>query len=263
MEWNQHDQQELVLDAGVNPSMPTFPVYTAEEIKKEKNARSSKLSSSLMEVHHAGITGPKTEYGKEGGARNQTHRYASSQNVSTLSTSDRHRYRDHHSDHDRPKRRTPKRSQSFTNSGTKSNPMSEITSSVTDYPVSHAQREASVRPQQYPLRETASMQEIPGGHRTASSAKPVMHGNKPIHPHSLKSSSVRNIPSSASSYGNRVHGSANPGIMHQHVYSSGMSHSTQTLPSSSRHHGGSHDPKTSGSQMRGINTQQKASRVSS
>lgn len=251
VEWNQDDQQELVLDAGVNPSMPTFPVYTAEELKKEKSSRTSKLSSSMLEVRHAGIAGPttsfpsKTEYGKESGARSQTHRYASSHNVSTLSTGDRDRYRDHHRDRDQSKRRIPKRSHSFTNTGTKSNPRSEITSSVTDYPVAHAQREASVRPKQYPLRETASMQEIPGGHRTASSAKPVTHGNKPVHPNSLKSSSVRNIPSSTSSYGNRAHGSVNPGIMHQQVYSTGMSYSTQTLPSSDRHHGGSHDPKTS------------------
>lgn len=224
----QDEQEEIVVDTTVDPSIPTFPVYTAEEIKKE---RKFQLSSSTMEVHRTGVSSQSTPQNrKRGEIRIQNQRHASNLNVSSK-----------HSDIDpgHSKRTPPKRSHSFSSNGS---PKFEVRSPLTDYPVAHAQREAV--PRQYPLREAASMQEITSGREASTSAKIGSHGNRPINSSSLKSSSVRNIPSSASNHGNRYNEQINLGIMHQQVYSGGLSYTSQTLSPSARHtepYGGLHD----------------------
>ena len=90
----------------------------------------------------------------------------------------------------------------------------DLTSSVTDYPV-HRQ------PQQYPLRGTTSMQELQPGYQASGTGRPSRQSG-----HLSKSLSVRNV--SSGSHGS--HSATGPSLIQQQVYTTGMSHSTQTLP---------------------------------
>lgn len=187
------------------PTMPTFPVRTSEEMSRQSKTL-PKRASSTTEVHRVGVT--SSEKNLEYNHKRTQPRYASSQNIhSTHAT---------HRDQDSRPPRAPKRSSSFTSpTQNKSEQPLDLTSSVTDYPV-HRQ------PQQYPLRGTTSMQELQPGYQASGTGRPSRQSG-----HLSKSLSVRNV--SSGSHGS--HSATGPSLIQQQVYTTGMSHSTQTLPS--------------------------------
>ncbi len=221
VEFSPHEQQHSPTIIVDTPDMPTFPVRKPETTTRQTKSL-TKRAASTTEVHRVGVStsSDKTMGYQQEQSRHTQPRYASSQNIRSTHTTQQ--------DRDKPKtQRTPKRSKSFTSPTRTDQQHAEITSSVTDYPVH--------RPaQQYPLRGTTSMQELQPGYQAATTGRPPRQTG-----HLSKSSSVRNV--SSGSHGNHL-STKDPSLIHQQVYSTGISYSTQTLPSrpSSRHHGHPH-----------------------